>query len=72
MTDGLNMAANQLQEAWQQLCNRWYETTQVWDDPIRRQFEMEFWQPLETQVTATQLELERLANGISKAHRSVH
>ena len=71
MTENLNIISNELQVSWQRLCQRWHETTQVWDDPVRWQFEKEFWQPLEAQMSATHRELERLANGISQAHRSV-
>jgi septal ring factor EnvC (AmiA/AmiB activator) len=71
MTESLGNIAAELAEAWQRLNQRWHETTQLWDDRVRWQFEKEFWQPLEAQVTATQRELERLAQGISKAHRSI-
>jgi hypothetical protein len=71
MTESLNMVANELQDSSRRLCQRWHETTQIWDDHVRRQFEKEFWQPLDAQMTATERELERLARVVSNAHRSV-
>ena len=71
MMESLNTTAADFQEAWRRLHQRWHETAQVWDDPVRWQFEKESWQPLEAQVTAIQHEMERLAHGIAQAHRSV-
>lgn len=71
MTRTHSMTAGELQEGWKRLCQRWYETTQIWDDRVRWQFQNEFWQPLETQSMTTHRELERLANCIAKARRSV-
>lgn len=71
MTESLSITASELSDSWQRLRERWHQTTQVWDDRVRWQFEREFWQPLEAQVTTTQRELEQLARGISQAHRSV-
>ena len=71
MTESLSTIADELREAWQRLCRHWEETTQVWDDPVRWQFEREFWQPLEAQVTTMQRELERLAHGTAEAQRNV-
>lgn len=71
MTESLASISSKLNEDWQRVQRRWHETTQVWDDSIRRQFEREFWQPLEAQISATQREMERLANEISQAHHSI-
>lgn len=71
ITESLNSTAVYFKEAWRQLHQRWDETAQVWDDPVRFKFEKEFWQPLESQVTATHREMERLAHVISQAKRSV-
>lgn len=68
----LNTTGTKLQEAWQRLCLRWQETTPLWNDPVRWQFEREYWQPLESQMPATQREMERLAQVIAQARRSVH
>jgi hypothetical protein len=61
----------ELQEAWQRLRQRWADTAAVWNDPVRWDFEKQYWQPLEAQVQATQREMERLAQVIAQAQRSV-
>lgn len=71
MTEGLGNVPTELDEAWLRLRQRWDETTQVWEDPVRWQFQNEFWEPLEAQMTATQQEIERLAHGFAEAERGV-
>jgi hypothetical protein len=71
MTDSFHIDAEALRGAWQCLSQRWHETLQVWNDPVLRQFEKEFWRPLETEVSATQRELEQLAKSVSQARRAV-
>ena len=68
----LNIAGTELQEAWKRLRLRWQETISLWNDPVRWDFEKEYWTPLETQVPITQREMERLAQVIAQARRSVH
>jgi hypothetical protein len=51
--------------SWQQLQQRWHQTIDMWDDSVRYQFERDFWQPLETEVRATQRELIRLDDVIT-------
>jgi len=67
----LNTTRAELQEAWQRLRQRWAETKTLWNDPVRQRFEREFWQPLETQMPAILGEMERLAQIIAQARRSV-
>jgi hypothetical protein len=67
----LNVTAAALDDAWQRLRQRWEETKALWNDPVRWQFEREFWQPLESQMLTTQKEMERLAQMIAQARRSV-
>ena len=67
----LNDTRAELQEAWQRLNLRWQETTALWNDPVRRHFEREFWQPLEGQWQPTVTDMERLAQVIAQAQRSV-
>ena len=67
----LNTTRAELQEAWQRLRQRWQGTTVLWNDPMCRQFEREFWQPLEDQMPATLKEMERLAQVIAQARRGV-
>jgi len=68
----LSTTGAELQEAWQRLCLRWQETISLWNDPVRWQFEREYWQPLEGQMPATLKEMERLAQVVAQARRSVH
>lgn len=67
----LNSTRAELQAAWQRLYQRWEETKAVWNDPVRRRFEKEHWMPLENQTQVTLKEMERLAQVIAKARRSV-
>lgn len=63
--------AAELHEAWQRLMQRWQSTRALWNDPVARSFEKEHWTPLEQQTRTTQQEMERLAQVIAKARRSV-
>ncbi len=67
----LNLTHGQLQQAWQQLRQQWQKTAALWNDPVRWQFEREFWQPLEREVPATIREMDRLAQVISQARQNV-
>jgi hypothetical protein len=60
-----------LQTAWRRLCQAWEDAKAVWNDPVRWSFEKEHWTPLEQQVPAVQREMERLAQVIAQARRSV-
>jgi hypothetical protein len=67
----LNTTIAQLDSAWKTLRQRWEATKAVWNDPVRWDFEKEYWMPLEGQVLATQREMERLAQVIAQARRNV-
>lgn len=67
----LNTAIAHLDAAWKSLHLRWEKTKKVWNDPVRRDFEKEYWAALEQQIPATQREMERLAQVIAGARRSV-
>lgn len=41
----LNSTQAELQAAWQRLAQRWEETEALWNDPVRRRFEKEYWTP---------------------------
>lgn len=71
MTESLSTISIELQETWRKLLQRWQETTEVWNDPVRWQFEREFWQPLEVQIKATQEDMKRLVHVITQAQRNV-
>lgn len=67
----LSLTADHLNTAWQVLHQRWEQTRAVWNDPVARSFEKEHWTPLEQQTRTTQQEMERLAQVVAKARRSV-
>jgi hypothetical protein len=67
----LNTIISQLDSNWKALALRWEETKKVWNDPVYRDFEKEYWDVLERQVRVTQNEMERLAQVIAGARRQV-
>jgi hypothetical protein len=67
----LNTSVENLDAAWKALLGRWDATKAVWNDPVQRDFEEQYWQPLEQHVHATQQEMARLAEVIAKARQSV-
>lgn len=67
----LNTAIAQLEAGWKALVLRWEETKKVWNDLVRRDFEKEYWDVLAPQPPAVQHEMERLAQVIAGARRSV-
>ena len=71
MTSKLNAAILHLDTALKTLRQRWEATSAVWNDPVSRSFEKDYWAPLEEQVQATGREIDRLAQVIAQARRSV-
>lgn len=69
--NSLNDTAAELRDAWQRLGQLWDDVKTAWNDPVRWDFERQYWTPLESQVQATQRELERLAQVIAQAQRVV-
>ena len=67
----LSTTITQLDTAFQTLRQRWEHTKALWNDSVRRGFEDDYWTPLEKQTQTTQREMERLAQVISQAQRSV-
>ncbi len=67
----LNTALSQLDQSWKALSLRWEETKKVWTDLVRHDFEKTYWEPLTPQPPAVGQELERLAQVIAGAKRSV-
>lgn len=68
----LNYVHNQFQQSWQHLNQQWQKTIALWNDPVRWQFEQDFWQALERQIPATLQTIERLAQIIAQAQQNVH
>ena len=67
----LSHTTNELDTALRSLRQQWESTQEVWNDPVSRSFEQEYIVPLESQVQATQRAMERLAQVIAQARRSV-
>lgn len=67
----LGSTVTQLDSIWRVLRQRWEHAKTLWNDPVRWSFEKDHWVPLENQVQATQREMERVAQVISQAQRSV-
>ena len=57
--------------SWERLDASWKETCEVWNDPVRRQFQRDFQQPLEVEALAVRQELAKLIQVIGEAHRRV-
>ena len=67
----LSSTAADLQTDWRRLWQKWENVKTQWNDSVRRGFEDDYWTPLEKQAQAVQREMERLAQVIAKAQRSV-
>ena len=67
----LFVARDQLDSAFQSLQRQWQASCALWDDPVRRHFEREFWQDSERIVLATINEMQKLAEVIAQARRNV-
>ncbi len=67
----LNIAISRLESEWKALALRWEETKKVWTDLVGRDFEREYWESFAPQPPAVQREMERLAQVIAGARRSV-
>lgn len=61
----------QLETSLNILRQRWEESKDLWDDPIRREFEKRHWQQLEQATRTTLDEMARLAEVLAKAQRHV-
>ena len=67
----LSMTSSQIESGCKTLQQRWSDTQSAWTDPVSRAFEQEYLLPLESQVQATQREMERLAQVIAQAKHGV-
>jgi hypothetical protein len=68
---GLKPTVAQFDSNWRILRQHWEDIKPIWNDPVRWNFDKEYWTPLETQALAVQNEMERLAQVIAQAQRSV-
>jgi hypothetical protein len=60
-----------LGDCWHSLSRQWDATCELWQDPVRRAFEREYWEPLGQDLQATLREAESLAELIAQAQRHV-
>jgi hypothetical protein len=67
----LSITHAQLFESFQRMCQRWEGSKAVWNDRVRWDFEKNYWTPLDSQTQVVLKEMERLAQIISQARRSV-
>ena len=67
----LSTTTAQLDAAWKRLHQRWEDTKAIWNDPVQRHFEKEYWTPLEGQTQATLKEMGQLAQVIAQARQKV-
>ncbi len=65
-----NTIAN-MEARWRTMTQRWEETKQVWNDPVRQKFEREYWITLEGLMPAVGMDMERLSQVIAQAKRNV-
>ncbi len=59
-----------LDNSWKALRLQWQAALTLWDDPVSRHFEREYWQEFERVVPATLDEMQKLAQVIAQAQRS--
>jgi hypothetical protein len=62
----LSVSSTQLREAYQALQVRWDETTPLWRDTVRADFEEQYWVPLEPCVVGALEAIERMMQIMSR------
>ncbi|MBC8447092.1 MAG: hypothetical protein H8D78_05020 [Chloroflexi bacterium] len=67
----LNDARERINSGWQVLQGQWHTACGLWDDPVQRRFEREFWQEFERTVPVAMKQMRRLAEVIAQARREV-
>jgi hypothetical protein len=57
----LSSSSMELHGALKELRILWQETQAVWNDPVRREFEQQFWEPFQEQILSALRAVERLS-----------
>jgi hypothetical protein len=57
----------ELNAALKKLRLKWDDARAEWNDPVREQFEQEYWDELEVRVAAALKQMDRLAHVLNKA-----
>jgi hypothetical protein len=65
----LSLGAAQLADAFKTLRRKWTETTEVWHDPVQRDFEEQYLAPLEPAVTGAAQAIARLGTVFAQARQ---
>lgn len=67
----LGYTASNLDAAFTALRTRWEAARAVWNDPVQRAFEREFWAEIEQETRATIRAMESMSQVIAQAERAV-
>jgi hypothetical protein len=62
----LTSSSSELNGTLKELRLRWEETTAIWNDPVRQDFQEHQWQPLQERVLAALRAMDRLAPVLEK------
>jgi hypothetical protein len=65
----LDTGRYQLYSAFKNIQARWENTLPYWDDVVRRDFEEEFWNPLEPRMQLTLSAIDRLGQIINRVRQ---
>jgi len=68
---GMNVPVGQLGKAWKTLRLQWEDARTLWNDPVRWDFEKEYWALLDVQVPDTLGAMEHLQQVIAQARQRV-
>ena len=68
---GASVACGRLQRGWQTLQQQWRTTCGLWNDPVQRRFEREFWHEWECTVPSTLDAMQNLAQVMNAARQAV-
>lgn len=71
MMGALNHALSDLESAERALHQRWEHAKSLWNDPVSRGFETDYFIPIQSQMQATFKEMQQLAQTIDAARRAV-
>lgn len=67
----LSSSANDVQQSLQRLLQKWDAAQQVWNDPVSREFQQQYLEPLHKQTRAAKQQIEKIAQVIASARQSV-
>lgn len=65
----LSSASLQIQRATKQLQQRWYETQETWNDPVSREFQAKFLDPILPEFRITLSAAQELSELLNRAEQ---